>query len=491
MLNTFKSVAKGTVIYGFANVSIKLLGIILIPIYTNYKYLSKADFGVLGVLDITYQMVIIVLGLSLYQSFARWYYDPEHKAAQKSMYFTVIVMNALICITAFIFVFFNASVFSRLLFHSDQFAKLMWIMFAGCSVNIISSVPMILLRLQERAIKYSVISITKLFVTLIFTIIFVVYFKKSVLGVYEATLIGEIAGFILIFSDIIKNIQIKLEMERFWQMLIYGMPLLLASVSTVLLNSFDRYSLNYLTNLDTVGTYTLAFRMANTIKIVVISSIQLSLVPILYKKLGDADHKRFYAKSLNYSTLIVMSLILFISVFSLEIVKVFSSNKSYWEAANIIPILSVSMVFVLMKENIMIGLQITKSSATMGVLIAISAVFNLGLNMLLIPLFGLYGSAVSTLLSQILMFTLFYIVANKKYPIPYELKNIAVLIVSGICLILISLLTRSWPLMARLIVKSLLLISYPFLLIPLKFYEPIELQRINEFVLKWKKKILK
>jgi O-antigen/teichoic acid export membrane protein len=491
MLNTFKSVAKGTVIYGFANVSIKLLGIILIPIYTNYKYLSKADFGVLGVLDITYQMVIIILGLSLYQSFARWYYDPEHKAAQKSMYFTVIIMNALICITAFIFVFFNASYFSKLLFHSDQYAKLMWIMFAGCSVNIISSVPMILLRLKEKAIKYSVISITKLFVTLVFTILFVVYFKKSVLGVYEATLIGEIAGFILIFSDIVKNIQIKLELERFWQMLIYGLPLLLASVSTVLLNSFDRYSLNYLTNLDTVGTYTLAFRMANTIKIVVISSIQLSLVPILYKKLGDADHKRFYAKSLNYSTLIVMFLILFISVFSLEIVKVFSSNKSYWEAANIIPILSVSMVFVLMKENIMIGLQITKSSATMGVLIAIAAIFNLGLNMLLIPLFGLYGSAASTLLSQILMFALFYIVANKKYPIPYELKNIAVLIVSGICLILISLLTRSWPLMARLIFKTLLLISYPFLLIPLKFYEPIELQRISEFLLKWKKKIVK
>ena len=248
------------------------------------------------------------------------------------MYFTVIIMNALICITAFIFVFFNASVFSRLLFHSDQFAKLMWIMFAGCSVNIISSVPMILLRLQEKAVKYSVISITKLCVTLVFTIIFVVYFKKSVLGVYEATLIGEIAGFIMIFSEIIKNIQIKLELQRFWQMLVYGLPLLLASVSTVLLNSFDRYSLNYLTNLDTVGTYTLAFRMANTIKIVVISSIQLSLVPILYNKMGDADHKRFYAKSLNYSTLIVMSLILFISVFSLKIVKVFSSNKSYWEA---------------------------------------------------------------------------------------------------------------------------------------------------------------
>lgn len=491
MLNAFKSVAKGTVIYGFANVSIKLLGIVLIPIYTNYKYLSKADFGVLGVLDTTYQLVIIILGLSLYQSFARWYYDPEHQDAQKSMYFTVIIINALICITAFIFVFFNAAYFSRLLFNSDHFAKLIWIMFAGCCVNIISSVPMILLRLKEKAIKYSVISISKLFITLIFTILFVVYFKKSVLGVYEATLIGEIAGFLFIFSDIVKNSKIKLEFERFWQMVLYGWPLLLASVSTVLLNSFDRYSLNYLTNLDTVGTYSLAFRIANTIKIVFISSIQLSLVPILYKKLGDSDHKRFYAKSLNYSTLIVMFLILFISVFSLEIVKVFSSNRSYWEAANIIPILSVSMVFVLMKENIMIALQITKSSATMGVLIATAAIFNLGLNILLIPLFGLYGSAVSTLLSQILMFTLFYLVANKKYPIPYELKNISLLIISGVCLILVSLLTKSWPLMARLIFKSLLLISYPFLLIPLKFYEPIELQRINEFLLKLKKKIVK
>jgi O-antigen/teichoic acid export membrane protein len=491
MISAFKSVAKGTVIYGFANVSIKLLGIILIPIYTNYKYLSKSDFGVLGVLDTTYQLVIIILGLSLYQSFARWYYDPEHKEAQKSMYFTVIVINALICITSFIIVFFNAGIFSRLLFDSDKFAKLIWVMFAGSSVNIISSVPMVLLRLQERAIKYSAISITKLLVTLIFTILFVVHFKRNVLGVYEAVLLGEITGFILIFSDIVKNSKVKIEFERFRQMLMFGLPLLLASVSTVLLNSFDRYSLNYLAGLDTVGTYTLAFRIANTIKIVVISSIQLSLVPILYKKLTDPDHKRFYAKSLNYSTLVVMMLVLFLSIFSLEIVKVFSSNVSYWEAANIIPILSVSMVFVLMKENIMIGLQITKSSATMGVLIAIAAAFNLGLNLLLIPRYGIYGSAVSTLLSQFLMFILFYVVANKKYPIPYELKNLATLIFLGIGLIIVSLFFKSWPLWARLVIKSLLLISYPVLLIPFRFFEAIELQHIQAFYSKWKEKIFK
>jgi O-antigen/teichoic acid export membrane protein len=375
------------------------------------------------------------------------------------------------------------------LFDTSGYGKLIWVMFAAASINIISSVPMVLLRLQEKAAKYSMISITKLAVTLTFTIVFVVHYKHSVLGVYEATILGELTGFCILLPDILKNSRFKFEAERFMQMLHYGLPLLLASVSTVLLNSFDRYSLNFLTDLDTVGTYTLAFRISNSIKVVVISSIQLSLVPILYKKLKDADHKRFYAKTLNYSSFMVMMLVLFLSVFSLEIVKLFSSNMSYWEAARIIPILSVSMIFVLMKENIMIGLQITKSSATMGVLIATAAAFSLGMNLLLIPLFGIYGSAFSTLLSQILMFILFYTVTQKKYPIPYELRNLFVLITAGVVFIVVSMISTPWPLWLRLVFKSILLIGFPFLLIPLRFFEPVELQRAGAVLKKWKNKV--
>jgi O-antigen/teichoic acid export membrane protein len=364
-------------------------------------------------------------------------------------------------------------------------------MFASSSVNIVSSVSMMMLRLQEKAVKYSVISITKLMVTLGVTILFVVFFHRSVQGVYEAALIGEIAGLLLISSDIVKNSVPKFEYKKLIQMLGYSFPLMLAAVSSVLLNTFDRYSLNYLSTLDTVGTYTLAFRIANTIKVVVITSIQLSLVPVLFKKLGDADHKRFIAKSMNYSAFIVMLFILFLSLFSLEIVKVFSSNMSYWEAATIIPILSFSMIFVMMKENVLIGLQITKSSTTMGVLIALTAVFNLVLNILLIPRFVLYGAATATLISQLVMFILFYFVAQKKYAIPYELKNLILLIVTGTGLYFISLVSTRWPLMPRLLFKLLLISILPLILIPLKFYEPIELQRIREFVIKYKRLIFK
>jgi O-antigen/teichoic acid export membrane protein len=268
-------------------------------------------------------------------------------------------------------------------------------------------------------------------------------------------------------------------------MLGYGLPLMLASTSTVLLNTFDRYTLNYLTDLDAVGTYTLAFRIANTIKVVAITSIQLSLVPLLFKKMGDADHKRFYAKSMNYSAFAVMLIVLLLSLFSLEIVQIFAVERSYWEAAHIIPLLSFSMIFVLMKENVLIGLQITKSSVTMGILIAVTALFNLGLNILLIPRFKLYGAAASTFLSQVAMFFLFYFVAQRKYPIPYELRNLTVLILAGAGLYAISLISGPWPLIPRLIFKLALLCLLPIVLIPLRFYEAIELTRIREIIRKY------
>ena len=491
MPSNIKSLAQGTIIYGFANVSIKLIGIILIPIYTNYDYLSKSDFGVLGIIDITFQVTVIIFGLSLAQSLARWYFDPEHNHAQKSMFFTVTMINVIICVVSFALIFIFSAHISQLLFKTSQYSKLIWIMFAGSSVNIISGTSMMLLRLQEKAIRYSTVSISKLFITLLLTILFVVSFHKSVLGVYQAILIGEVSGFLMLLPFILKNAEIKFEYARLVQMLKYGLPLMLASVSTVLLNTFDRYTLNYLTNLDVVGTYTLGFRIANTIKVVVITSIQLSLIPILFKKIGDPDHKSFIAKSMNYSAFLVMLIIVFLSEFSLEIVKVLASNRSYWEAANIIPILSFAMIFVIMKENVLIGLQITKSSTTMGVLIAITALFNLGLNVLLIPVFGIYGASVSTLVSQMLMFILFYYVAQKHFAVPYEMRNLLKLIFTGIALFLVSLVSKDWTLVYRLVFKTFLILLFPIILIIFRFFESYELDYMKSVVMKYKRKIFK
>ena len=95
MLDNLRLTAKNSFIYSIGNLSVKLTGLVLIPIYTNPKYLSVEQYGILGILEITSLIIIAVIELSLTQSITRWYWDSEYVNKQKSMFFTVLSTSCL------------------------------------------------------------------------------------------------------------------------------------------------------------------------------------------------------------------------------------------------------------------------------------------------------------------------------------------------------------------------------------------------------------
>ena len=86
---------------------------------------------------------------------------------------------------------------------------------------------------------------------------------------------------------------------------VYGFPLLLANISAAL-TVIDRFSLNSLTVLKSVALYTLAFKVTSVLKLVLVDSIKLALGPMMIKRIGTPDSKRFYSKVLLYSSYILM-----------------------------------------------------------------------------------------------------------------------------------------------------------------------------------------
>ena len=66
MLDQIKSTSKNSIVYGLGNVSVKLVGLILIPIYTDPAYLSFDDYGILGILEST-SLVVAAWDLHLFK----------------------------------------------------------------------------------------------------------------------------------------------------------------------------------------------------------------------------------------------------------------------------------------------------------------------------------------------------------------------------------------------------------------------------------------
>jgi O-antigen/teichoic acid export membrane protein len=306
-------------------------------------------------------------------------------------------------------------------------------------------------------------------------------------GIYLAQVIGNAFIVLILVGYVIKNTRVFFDKVIFKSMNNYGFPLLLANISAALLTVIDRFSLNSLSVLKSVALYTLAFKVTSVLKLVLVDSMKLALGPMMIKRIDTPNNKRFYSKVLLYSSYILMFAVIGVSLFSFEIVKVIATSRTYWDAVVIIPVLSLSIFFVNMKEVTVYGLHIAKKTRIIGIIVVFSTILSLVLNILLIPIWNITGAAIATLLSQFIYWYACFYFSQKVFYVPYEIRKILVMLLVGAALSFSGLLINGMNLLPRMAIKTVCLISFPFILYLFRFYEPIELQTIRGFIKKWSK----
>jgi O-antigen/teichoic acid export membrane protein len=484
MLDNLKNTIKGAFIYGFGNLSTKLIGFILIPLYT--KKFTVAEYGILGILDITSQIIIVVFGLSLYTAFFRWYWDKDFKDKQKSIFFTLLVSVSIFSIILGSLFITLRKPASLLLFDSPEFSYYIVLIIVVACFEAVGVVIATLIRLQEKALFYTILYILKLLTSLTFTVYFIVYRGKNIEAIYEAQIIGNIVYFLISSFFILKNIEPRFDRIALRNMLIFSLPLMLTAFTGIILNVTDRYALRFLADYESVGIYTFGYKIANTIRVFVIASVNMALQPMIFKMMNDADNKRFYSKIMTYFTYGLIFVVLGISLFGKEIIKVLSHNVGYWESFRVVPILSYAMLFTMLRDISLTGLNLTKNTKVIAIITISISLFNIGLNILFVKFWGYMGAAVCTLISQMMFFMLIYFFAQKYYPVPYELYKIFLIIITSLGIFFIAQLTNDMSLLLRLLIKTLLIITLPVLLYLMKFYEPVELDRLQGFWIKWR-----
>jgi len=470
--NSIKTAFKNSLVYSLGNISSKLIGLVLVPLYT--EHLSVADYGLLGILEITAQVLVAFFGFNLYAAFFRWYWDKEIQGRQKSLFFTTLICTIGFSIVMFTAVYCNAARLATILFDHNAYRSLIVFMAFSAALQIVIELLSALLRIQERAILFAVSNIFKLVISLGFTIYYVAYARQGIMGIYQAQIIGQLCLIAILFRYTLLNIHVRFEYKALTAMLSFAAPLMLASVSAVLLNVADRYCLKFLGQLSYVGIYALGYKIANTIKIFVVNSLGLAVQPTLYRVLDDSDHQSYYARMMTYIALAVMLCVLFFSVFGKEIIKFLAQKREYWDSFRIIPIISVAILFGALRDMAVIGLNITKRTGLIATVIIAMSLMNIGLNILLIPILEYVGAAVAMLITQIIYFAIILALAQKYYPVPYEYKRLLTLFFVGMALFGISTVFADSSLLVRLIAKTTLLVLYAPILGLIGFLNPAE-----------------
>jgi len=488
MLNKLKATLKHTAIYSFGNIATKLIGIVLLPLYT--KHITVAEYGVLGILEITIMILTQVLILGQSQAYLRFHDLDEYKKKRKSTLFTIFISLFGVGLLFNLIGQFSATKLSLLFSKPTEFAIYFKLCFYIIFLRIINNLFLSVLRAKEKSVFYATANIVKLVIILGFNIYFVAFAKIGVKGILYSYLIGDGLLFLILFPNMISEMIPKFDKRILKAAILFGFPLIFTSLAGMLLNMGDRYILKLLINYKEVGLYNLGYKIAGILNVFLIQSFSLALLPIAYKMYGQKGDKRYYSKMQTYFVFVLFWAGLGLAFFGKEIIKLLALNPDYWAAYQVVPYIILAYIFSGAKSVVSLGLYLKRKTNYIAYNTIGAAVLNIGLNFILIPKYKMIGAAVATIISFVALYFVTYFVANHFYKIPYENMKLLKMLVLAVVLFFLSTLTANLNILPRILIKVAVIISFPFILYPMKFYEPIEILRIKQSWQKWRKKLV-
>ena len=186
------------------------------------------------------------------------------------------------------------------------------------------------------------------------------------------------------------------------------------SLSFLVIQFSDRFMIDYFYGKKLVGVYTAYAQFTNAIDVFTFSAITMVAYPKLVKTFTNPLKynviKRRFSKELIFLSL---ALILIVSIGAPFIFK-FLDKKMIEDEINTFYIL-LGGVFLLITSNIFhYDLYVKKKDSIILCVAIIGMVVNVGLNLILIPKYNIFGAAIATLLSFFMIFLLKFYFSTRK-----------------------------------------------------------------------------
>ena len=383
-------------------------------------YISPGEYGKWSMFWTVQGFLLTVVSLGLQNSLMRFYFEKSENERQKLIFTAFMPTLVAWAVLSLLVVFFRTKI-NIFILGEGSVPVYLWLIFSLLLGNIFSFVQTIL-RINNKGIKYSFLQVTSVAFNLGFSVLFLTISYRD----FRALLYGGILGsFFATTLGIVMVSKAKIlphfDKQLFLELLHYGFPFIFASLLWWLLNWTDRLVLRFYTNFFEIGLYSAAFKLVQGMGIFT-TGFSTLWYPFAYEQYEkNPNNKKVFSKVFDYVSFSMISMGL-LFMLSKDIVFILFS-KTYRQAAAITPFLLLLPIMSTACVVVGRGIDFMKKTYWGIVIDGITFAFNLIGNLLLIPILGAKGAALSTGLSFILFFFLESTVSMKLYPVDYKLKS--------------------------------------------------------------------
>ncbi|MCU4531098.1 oligosaccharide flippase family protein [Acinetobacter sp. P1(2023)] len=383
--------------YAIGPIGSGFIGLITLPMITWFY--SVEDIGRVSMLQVCTSFFILLFCLGLDQAYVREYHESENK----SILFKVVLWPSILlgCISLVAISLYDTSIISKLLYGipSVYLSILSIICFL---VALIARFLSLILRMQEKALAFSMSQLLPKILFLVFVLSVVWFgFDKNSYTLLTANALSLMAAFLVYVwntrQDWLPAIKVKFDWQQFKLSLAFGLPLVVGGLASWGLNVMDRLFLRSMSTYAELGVYSVAMSIAAVATL--ISGIFNTIwSPMVFKWIseGNVDYKKIDNIS-EYVLAAIYFVVVLAGMFSW--VLPFLLPKTYVEIQFLMCACLIGPLFFTLSETTAIGITIARKTKFSMLASILAMLINLAANYILVPLYGASGAAVSTALA--------------------------------------------------------------------------------------------
>jgi len=477
-----KELTKHSFIYGVGVLS-RLSSFILLPIHT--AYLSQHDYGILTLVLSFIGIATVFTTYGLNVSFLRWYV-PETDAEERRRIFSICYYGvAGVTLLLAVTIVTTSQPLADILLRDAGYKPMFMIAGLILLMDSLFHFPQMLLQARKNSFGYIGVVFLNVTLNLVLSYYFIVQRGLGITGVLYSALIAGFAAFVVTIPFVFKHLTLHFSIDKYKEFVKYGIPYVANFLFVVLIDLSDRFLLERFLDTENVALYSANYKLGAAMAIVV-NAFRLAWHPFFLSLSDSPDAKRTFSRVFSYFLLFSCGLFLFISIFIDDIVRVEIGGfhliaEKYWEGTFIIPWILFSYLISGAYVIFAAGIHIDKKTQYTPLFTGAGIVTNILANLILIPLLGIYGAAISTALGYGVMTVIQYFTVQKFYYIKYEFSRLLKVLASTA---LIFAIYKSFLIDSNFGVKLALLLAYPVLLFLSRFYLKSEWNEIKGLSLK-------
>lgn len=434
-LEVIRNLVKNSGIYAISSLASPLITLLLSPFLAHI--LSRTDYGALSILNTVVSLATGILELGLGSAFTRMYtYDCKTRREQLDALSTLVLFLLLTLMPITAIGVIAAPWLSALILGSSSYSGAVQV----GAVLVLSqnlTVPgLVWLRAESRAAFFSIISIANLLVTAGTTIVLVGTLHMGVAGSLVANGLGDVIIIACTLPIIFWHAGFRLRFAMAGSMLSFGVPNVMNLISNWVLQLSDRYLLGHFTSLSLAAGYAVAYSLSGVLSSAIISPFSLAWWVLMFSIAKRKDAQYVFKLIFRWFSIVMLFATLGLSLFGTNLLdSLFPA--SYHSQSSIIPVIALSTMFNGIFVVVSLATSLKRKTWLASLYFIISALVNVGFNILLIPIYSTMGAALATLIAYFVLASIAYLFNQRIYPVPFEVGLFFVALGIGVTLYLV------------------------------------------------------